>query len=116
MIQILQRALNAGVAPPRVLRSHPHDEATDLRECIGPSRTTFRVRPFLGDELPVPPKNGRHVRQDPTTQTRAQDGQPSPVIVRQPQTLMPQLHLQDAVLFAEVLDDVVLFPLEPAEK
>ena len=58
----------------------------------------------------------RHVRQDPTTQTRAQDGQPSPVIVRQPQTLMPQLRLQDAVLFAEVLDDVVLFPLEPAEK
>ena len=88
MIQILQRALDARVAPARVLGRHPHDKATDLRECIGPSRTTFRVRPFPGDELPVPPKNGvecddrGHVRQNPTTQARAEDGQPSPVIVR----------------------------------
>ena len=58
----------------------------------------------------------RHVRQQPTTQARAEDGQPSPVMVRSPQTLMPQLRLQDAVLFAQVLDDVVLFPLEPAEE
>jgi hypothetical protein len=39
-----------------------------------------------------------------------------PVIVAQPQALMAQLRLQDAVLFAQVLDDVVLFPLEPGEE
>ena len=29
---------------------------------------------------------------------------------------MPQLRLQDAVLFAQVQDDLVLFMLEPAEE
>ena len=57
MIQILQRALDARVAPARILGRHPHDEAANLREHAGPSRTTLRVRPFPGDELPVPSKN-----------------------------------------------------------
>jgi hypothetical protein len=69
----------------------------------------------------VPPKNGvgcddrRDPRQHPTTQTRGEGRQTSPVIVSQPQALMAQLRFQDAVLFAQVLDDLVLFVLEPAE-
>jgi hypothetical protein len=57
----------------------------------------------------VPPKNGvgcddrRDPRQHPTTQTRAEGRQTSPVIVSQPQALMAQLRFQDAVLFAQVL-------------
>ena len=122
MIQILQRALDARVAPPRVLSRHPHDEAADLREHTGPSGTPFRVRPFPGDEVPVPSQNRvgrddrRDLRQHPTTQPFAEGGQPSPVTIRQPQTLMAQLRLQDAVLFAQVQDDLVLFVLEPAEE
>jgi hypothetical protein len=57
----------------------------------------------------------RDPRQHPTTQTRAEGRQTSPVIVSQPQALMAQLRFQDAVLFAQVLDDLVLFVLEPAE-
>jgi hypothetical protein len=34
----------------------------------------------------------------------------------EPQTLMAQLCLQDAVLFAQVQDDLLLFMLEPAEE
>jgi hypothetical protein len=57
----------------------------------------------------------RDPRQHPTTQTRAEGRQTSPVIVSQPQALMVQLRFQDAVLFAQILDDLVLFVLEPAE-
>jgi hypothetical protein len=59
----------------------------------------------------------RHdLRQHPTAQPFAKRGQPSPVIIRQPQTLMAQLGLQDAVLFAQVQDDLVLFVLEQPRK
>ena len=70
----------------------------------------------------MPPQNRvgcddrRDLRQHPTTQPFAKRGQPSPVIIRQPQTLMAQLRLQHAVLFAQVQDDLVLFMLEPAQE
>jgi hypothetical protein len=122
MIQILQRALDASVAPTRVLSRHPHDEAADLREHTRPPGTPFGVRPFSGDEVPMPSQNRvecddrRDLRQHPTAQPLAKRGQPSPVIIRQPQTLMAQLGLQHAVFFAQVQDDLVLFVLEPAEE
>jgi hypothetical protein len=60
--------------------------------------------------------NRRHLRQQPTPQSRAADGQAPPVVVGEPQTLVLQQRPEHAVLFAEVLDDVVLFALEPAEE
>jgi hypothetical protein len=47
---------------------------------------------------------------------RAETSEPSSFVVGKPQALTAQLRLQDAVLFARVLDDVVLFPLKPAEE
>lgn len=122
MIEILQRAQEARVAPPRVLRRHPHHEPADLREYARPSGPPSRVRPFSGDELPMPPQNRvgcderRDLRQHPTAEPLAEDGQPSPVVLRQPQTPMAQLRLQDSVFLAQVEDDLVLFTLEPAEE
>ena len=58
----------------------------------------------------------RDLRQHPTAQPFAEGGQPSPVVIRQPQTPMAPLRLQHSVLFAQVQDDLVLFMLEPAEK
>ena len=58
----------------------------------------------------------RDLRQHPTTQPFAENGQPSPIMIRQPQTLMAQLRLQDAVLFAQVQDDLALLMLEPTEE
>ena len=46
MTQILQRALDAGGAPDRILGRHPHGQAANLQEHAGPSRPTPRVRPF----------------------------------------------------------------------
>ena len=122
MPEILQRTLDARVAPTRILGRHPHDQPADLREHTGPSRTPLRVRPFPGDELPVPAQNRvgrddrRDLRQHPTTEPLAEASQPPPFVVGEPQALVAQLRLQDAVLFAQVLDDLVLFVLEPAEE
>jgi hypothetical protein len=122
MIEILQRALDARVAPPRVLGRHPDDEPADLREYARPSETPSRVRPFSGDEVAMPPQNRvgcderRNLRQHATPQPLGEDGQPSPVVIRQPQTPMAQLRLQDSVFLAQVEDDLVLFTLESAEE
>ncbi len=35
MTEILQRALDAGIAPARIVSRHPHDEAPNLREHAG---------------------------------------------------------------------------------
>ena len=76
--EILYRALDARVAPTRILGRHSHDEPANLQEHGRPARPTPRARPFPGDELPMPPENGvgrdnrRNFGQDPTTETRAE--------------------------------------------
>ena len=122
MPQILQRALNAGVAPARILGRHPHGQAANLGKYAGPSTSTRLVRPFPGDEHPVPAKNRigrdnrRHLDQDLATETGAEDRQPPPFVVGEPHALAAELSLQDSVLFAQVLDDLGLSALEPADK
>ena len=63
MPEILQGTLDACVAPAGILAGHPYDQPADLHEHPRPSRLTPRVRPFLDDELPVPPEDrvGRDV-------------------------------------------------------
>jgi hypothetical protein len=120
--QILQRTLEASVAPARILGRHPHDQTANLREHVGPSRPAFRVRPLPGDELPVPAENGvgrddrRHLRQTPPAERRAQSGQAPPFVVGEPHALVAEARFQHPVLFAQVLDDLVLLVLEPADK
>ena len=58
----------------------------------------------------------RHFCQKASTETGAEDSQAPPFTVGEPHSLISQLRLQDAVLFAQVLDDFVLFALEPAEE
>lgn len=106
MTEILQRALDARVAPAWVVGRDSHHEAANLRQRGGPSGAAPRVRPFSRDELPVPAQNGvrrdnrRHLRQHPTTERRAAGSQAPSVVVSEPQTLALQLDLQHAVLFA----------------
>jgi hypothetical protein len=56
MPEILQGTLDAWVAPAGIIAGHPYYPAADLQE-PRPSRLTPRVRPFLDDELPVPPED-----------------------------------------------------------
>ncbi len=57
----------------------------------------------------------RNLRQTATTERRVDGSQAPPLLVGEPHAPAGQLCLQDAVLFAQVLDDPVLFALEPAE-
>jgi hypothetical protein len=120
--QVLQRALEAGLAPVRILGRHSYDQAANLREHVGASRLAFRVGPLPGDELPVPAENcvrrddRRNLRQKPPTERRAQSSQAPPVVVGEPDALVAQARLQNPVLFAQVLDGLMLLVLEPADK
>ena len=60
--------------------------------------------------------NGRNLPQTPTTETRAESGQAPPFVVDEQHALAAQLGFRNPVLFAQVLDDLVLFVLEPADK
>jgi hypothetical protein len=122
MTQILQGALDAGVAPARVLGCHPHDEAANLQDHAGASRSTLGVRPLPGDELAVPTENRvgrdnrRHLHEQATTEPRAQDSQAPPLVIGEAHALVAQLRFQDAVFFAQVLDDLVLLAFEPTDE
>jgi hypothetical protein len=109
-------------APACVVGRHSDDEATNLRKRVGPSEAPPRIRPFPGDQLAVPAQNGvsrddrGHLRQQPTTERRATSRQAPSVAIGEPQTLILQLRLQHAVLFAQVLDDLMLVALEPTDE
>jgi hypothetical protein len=66
----------------------------------------------------MPAQNGvgrddrRQLRQKPATKTGAEDRQAPPFAVGQPHSLTSQLRFQDAVLFAQVQDDRMLFVVD----
>jgi hypothetical protein len=70
----------------------------------------------------VPPQNVSgvtirgHLRQEAMSQPRAQNSLAPPFVVGQPQSSAVQLRFQHSILFAEVVDDVVLPVFEPADK
>jgi hypothetical protein len=119
--QILQCALDARVAPARILGRHPYGQSANLCEHVGPSTPTLLAGPFRRDERP-PTKNRigrdyrRHLEQNLATEPRSEDRQPPPFVVGQPHALVVELCLQDSVLVAQVLDDLGLAALEPPDE
>ena len=76
--------------------------------------------PLLGNELPVPAEDGvgRDERGDfgegvPPDRLAA-DRESATLIVGQSESSTPELLLQDAVLFSEILNDCVLMADDPA--
>jgi hypothetical protein len=53
MPDVLERPLDSGVTPRRILFSHPHDQLPDFEEDATPARLS-RVRPLPRDHLPMP--------------------------------------------------------------
>ncbi len=76
--------------------------------------------PVLGNQLPVPTKNRvggderSNICEGTSTDGFAADREPATLIVGQPESSTPELLLQDAVLFSEILDDYVLMAADPA--
>jgi len=80
------------------------------------------VGPLLGDELPVPTKDGvggdqrSNFAESPSPDGLATDREPATLIVSQPESSPSELLLQDAVLFPKILDDCVLLAARPASE
>ena len=77
------------------------------------------MRPLLCNKLPVPAKDGvrsherRNLGERPSSESLAAHGKPSALRVGQPKTLPPELLLEDAVFFSEILDDRILLASNP---
>ena len=91
---VLQRALDPGVAPRRILLRHPHDQAPDLEEDVPPAAWPT-VRPFPRNQPAIPPQQRvRRRNRGDLPEGRAADaertgGQPAAIVVRQAQAPGP---------------------------
>src|ERR671935_2015050 len=120
MIEVLQCALDSAIAPRRILRRHPHNEPRDIAHRPRTPRPLPRVAPLLRNQAPMPAQNRVrcHDRGNPTQQPSAE---PMPfrcetatLVILQPQAVALQLLSENAVLFYEVLDDVLLVAVYPS--
>ena len=120
MADVPESTLDSRVAPTRVLSGHSDCQfRDDLHDPRSPGGSAL-VGPLLGDELPVPTKDGvgsderSNVGEGASSDGLPSHGKPSALIVGQSKSLATELLLQDTVLFSEIVDDRVLLPANPA--
>ena len=121
MAHVLQRPLNPRVAPPRILRGHPHHQSPNLGEHPRPPWAPPEVGPFPGNQFAVPPKNrvGRHERSNlseyVTSEPLPQNREPPALRIVQPQPPPDPLPLERAILLTKERDHIPLLLLQPSE-
>ena len=78
--------------------------------------------PLLGNELPVPAKNGvgsdqrRNLGKRASSDGLAADREPATLIGGQPKSFASELLPEDSVLLTEIFDDCVLLAADPTGK
>jgi len=116
---ILECSSDAGVSPARILSRHSDGEFRNDSHYSTSARGSPLVGPLPSNELPVPTKDGvgsdkrRNLGESPSPDGLAADREPPTLIVGQSESSAPELLLQDAVLFSEILDDCVLMAADP---
>ncbi len=79
-----------------------------------------RVSPLLGDELPMPTKDGvgsnqrSNFGQHASPDGLAAHSEPATLIIGQPESSSTELLFEDEVLLSEILDDRILLTADPA--
>jgi len=122
MAHVLQRPLYPRVPPTWILRSHPHDEATNLGEHPGAPWSLPSVCPFPYNQFAMPSKNGIgrhqrcHVTQYGPSETLSEHGQAPALHIIQPQSKAGQLCFQCTILLAKKRDHIALLALEPSKQ
>jgi len=122
VVEILQRTLDAAVAPRGILGRHPHDKRRDLLHEPGTSRPPAVGRPLLGNQPPVPTQDrvwrhdGRHLLQNPATESLALRRQAPALFVSQLNAAAPQLLPKGAILLHQVVDHVLLVTINPSSE
>ncbi len=94
--EVLECALQARISPCQVLPRHTYHELTDVLRRGRSAWTPVLGAIVLGcDEVAVPAQqrsgcgNGRNLGQHPAAQGLGLDGEPAPVVVREPETFAP---------------------------
>ena len=115
--------MDAIIAPARILARQPQHQLLDLVGNGQPPRLVLAplaVVPFLSDQHPVPSEQG--IRRDQRADFRQQlaaehlglNGQPPPLVVAQENALLAQLFLVHLVLGPQVVNHLLLLPMDPA--
>src|ERR671924_398600 len=97
MAKVLQRTLDPGVAPTRIVGGHPDREAADLLLDAASTKPRPRVRPLQRSQLAVPPENRvrrddrRDLREEPAAEALTDDGETPTVVIIQPEPPPVQL-------------------------
>ncbi len=119
MTDVLERPLDSRVSPCAILPCHADDQIGDDLHDPGPAGGSTLVRPLLGNQSPVPAKDGVgsdercDFGESPSADRLAANGKPSPLGVSQSKSSSTELLLEDAVLFAEIVDDRILLAGDP---
>jgi len=120
--EVGERALDAVVAPCPILPGHAQDQLDDLRRDAGTSNgaPSLAVVPLLGYELPVPAEDGvgreggTDFAEHLSPEHPALDRQAPPLVIVEPDPPLAVRLLHYLVLGAEVLDDLLLLPVDQA--
>ena len=119
MTNVVECPLDSCVSPSAILPCHADDQVGDDLHDPRSAGGSPLVRPLLGDELSVPTKDGvggderRDLGQHPSSDRLTAHGKPSALRARQPESLAPELLLQDTIHFPEIVDDRVLLARDP---
>ena len=122
MAQVLERPLDARVAPPRILSGDPQNEGRDLAHDPRTAWPLRREGPLPSDRLPVPSQDrvlghdGRDLPQAPSAESATLRREASALVIGQPEAAPLHLLLEDAVLLDQVLDDLLLVAVDPSRQ
>ncbi len=119
--KILERPLDTSLAPAGIVLCHLDDEILDLLHDAMASFAGF-VRPFLRDQFAMPGQqcvgrdNGCVLTEQTTTYFPAFGGEATTLCISQTDLFCPALFLEDSVLFTEVVENLLLFSIQPASE
>ena len=119
--QIGQGALNAAVAPARIVLRHAHDQFRDMTHDAGPARAAAVGEvPLLSNETPMPPhkrirrNNGVELKQGFAPYCLRPARQQRPFRVGESDSLSPESFFEQPILRLEQLDYHQLKSMNPA--
>ena len=120
--EMRQGTFDPRVAPARIGSSHAEHEVRDVGlDSRSPGfLPPGAIVPLARDEFSVPGHDGvrrdhgRDFLQHAATQRLSLDGEPTSFVIGETKTFAAELAFQDAVLLDEVVDDVLLMPVDPS--
>ena len=121
MSEIRQRALETAIAPGPVLFGHAHDELLNLLRDAGAAQllSLLAAVKLVGDSTFVPAHEGiwrgegGKLFEVLAAQWVGQGSETAPFSIAEPQAACCELCFENAILFLEVGDDVLLRPIDP---